>query len=59
MCIPRRYLKALVATIPLAAAGLARAAVEDRINDAVPLSKAAQYARSQLLELAAETGNRE
>ncbi len=59
MCIPRRYLKALVATIPLAAVGLACAAVEDRINDAVPLSKAAQYARSQLLELAAETGHRE
>lgn len=40
----------------LVAFGPVHAAVEDRINEAMPLSKAAAYAQSELLRLAAESG---
>jgi hypothetical protein len=56
--VRKASVRCLANLVLLAAAGQAHAAVEDRINEAMPVSKAVDYARSELLRLAADSGNR-
>jgi hypothetical protein len=57
--MPNRLRDHIVALAIVAClAGPAHAAVEDRINEAVPLPKSLQYASGELLRLAAESGDR-
>jgi hypothetical protein len=54
----RGHLLALAVLACLAGPGHCLAAVEDRINEAVPLPKSLQYAIGELLRLAADSGDR-
>ena len=54
----KRYLCSVICLAQIAVSGRCLASVEDRINEAMPLPKSLEYARSQLLRLASDAGVR-